>query len=268
MDNELCFGFYNTSPLWLKEQFGVSQFEFPNLDLVNFKPDALNENLRLGHQMEEVCAQLLTLSENWTIIAKNVLVDQEKIRLGELDFIIQNRRKNTIHHVELAYKFYIVNPEISEPIHSLMGPNKRDMFYTKLDKLKEKQFPLLYADALIQQLEILRLNPNQIVQEACFKTQLFVPYNNEKVSIRPLNKNCIVGKWIHFEDFNSKEFKGNEYYIPSKREWIIAPTAERHYSSHYETLLDINMRMLKENAPMVWVKRQDGALEKLFVVWW
>lgn len=268
MEKELCFGFYNTSPLWVNKQFGVQQFEFPNVQLSKFVPNPINERLRLGHQMEYVFDQLISFSEHWEVIAKNVLIDRVKIRLGELDFIIRNKTTKQICHIELAYKFYIVNPEISEPIHRLMGPNKRDMFFTKLDKLKEKQFPLLYAPELKDKLQELQINLEAVKQQVCFKTQLFTPYSCAPTSIRPLNKNCIEGKWIGFDDFNSEAFKTFVYYIPFKREWVIAPSSNRAYATHYATLLEINLRMLKESAPMLWLKKPDGIIEKLFVVWW
>ncbi len=268
MDKQLCFGFYNTFPLWINEQFGIQQFEFPNLPMSNFKPKPINDRLRLGHQMEYVFEQLISYSKLWKIIAKNVLVDEGKNRIGEIDFILENTEVKEVYHIELAYKFYIVNPEISEPIHRLMGPNKRDMFFTKLDKLKEKQFPLLYTPELKGKLQELQVNLKTVKQQVCFKTQLFTPYSDAPISIRPLNKNCIQGKWIRFKDFNSEAFKTFEYYMPFKREWVIAPCLNRAYATHYATLLEINLRMLKENAPMLWLKKPDGTIEKLFVVWW
>ncbi|MDT0607517.1 DUF1853 family protein [Croceitalea rosinachiae] len=268
MDKELCFGFYETHPLWVYEQFGVTQFKFPDLDLLNFTAQLIPEKLRLGHKMEYVFEQLLQYSKTWEVLAKNILVDHGKTRLGELDFLLKNRETQRIHHVELAYKFYIINPEITEPIYRLMGPNKRDMFYTKIDKLRNKQFPLLFSNELTEKLHSLELNPLEIQQQACFKAQLFSPYGVDSMTIRPLNKKCIQGRWIRFDDFNTTEFKKSKYYITYKQEWVLMPSANRLFTSHYETLLNINLRMLKENAPMLWMRKPNGQLEKLFIVWW
>jgi hypothetical protein len=47
--------------------------------------------------------------------------------------------------MELAYKFYLFDPSISsEPINNWIGPNRNDSLQEKLEKLKTKQFPLLY----------------------------------------------------------------------------------------------------------------------------
>ncbi len=268
MEEELCLGFYNTSPLWVKEQFGITQFEFPDIAINKHVAKLIPERLRIGHKMEYIFEQLLFESKNWHVLAKNLLVDKNKERLGELDFIVYNKAKKKNHHIELAYKFYIINPDITEPVYRLMGPNKKDMFFTKLEKLKNKQFPLLFSKEIETQLNELHITPEEVKQEVCFKAQLFAPYKYDTFSIRPLNKDCLVGNWIRFDDFNTAEFKQYEYYVPYKQEWAIKPTLNRLYSSHYETLLDINLRMFKENTPMLWVKKPNGELEKLFVVWW
>ena len=260
-------GFYETHPLWKHQQFGLQQFEFPDLEINQLPSLQLPSNLRLGHQMELVFQHYINSSSSYELIANNITVEEGKIRVGELDFIIKEKRKHRYLHVELAYKFYIINPEISEPIYRLMGPNKRDMFYTKMDKLKDKQFPLLNHPNLFPIWDTHQINPNKIQQECCFKAQLFQPYG-ERVSIRTLNLECIMGSWIRFDDFNSKEFQTAHYYIPRKLEWVITPHEDVPWMSHFETLLEVNIRMVKENAPMLWVKKPEGRLEKLFVVWW
>lgn len=265
--HQILSGFYNTPPLWKNTQFGLKQFAFPKLNIDHKTQIDLPGNLRLGHQMEYVFKHLISISKNHDVILSNILVEEGKTRVGELDFILKEFKNGQFIHVELAYKFYIINPDISEPIYRLMGPNKRDMFYTKLDKLKEKQFPLLHHSSLFPQWEANDINVLGITQQCCFKVQLFEPFE-EQTSIRPLNTDCIVGKWIPFEDFNSQRFSGNDYYIPRKLEWVITPHLNVSWMTHFETLMEVNLRMVKENAPMLWVKNPDGTIEKLFVVWW
>lgn len=224
-------------------------------------------NLRLGHQMEYVFTHLVNASNNYNVVLSNILVEEGKTRIGELDFILKERKTSQNIHVELAYKFYIINPEISEPIYRLMGPNRRDMFYTKLDKLKEKQFPLLHHDSLSPYWETHNINPTEIQQRCCFKAQLFEPFE-QHTSIRPLNPDCISGNWIRFDDFNSTAFNSAQYYLPRKQEWVIAPHTNTPWMTHFETLMEVNLRMVKENAPMLWMKRPSGEILKLFVVWW
>ncbi len=267
MSYTLVQGFLATCPLWKHQQFGLQQFHFPKVDPKAITKIDLPEHLRLGHQMEVVFSELIRISNDYSLVFSNLLIDEGKIRLGELDFILRHTRSEKLIHVELAYKFYIINPEISEPIYRLMGPNRRDMFYTKLDKLKEKQFPLLFHKSLAPYWETVPIDPIEIEQQCCFKAQLFAPYG-KTAAIRPLNTACIVGSWISFDAFNTNEFHSFHYYIPRKSEWVIPAHDNVPWMNHFETLLEVNLRMVKENAPMVWMKRADGTLDKLFVVWW
>jgi hypothetical protein len=263
----ISYGFYKTPPLWKNQQFGIQQFDFPEWKGNSTTAVELPTNLRLGHQMEHVFKHLVNASGQFEVVLSNLHIEEGKLRVGELDFILRDIKRKQVLHVELAYKFYIINPEISEPIYRLMGPNRRDMFYTKLDKLKEKQLPLLYHGSLDPYWQATDINPLDIEQQCCIKAQLFQPYA-EQASIRPLNMDCVAGSWIRFDDFNAPEFRKNEYYIPKKLEWVIAPHENVSWMNHYEALMDVNLRMFKENAPMLWVKQPSGQIEKLFVVWW
>lgn len=265
---EQCIGFLETPPLWVNEQFNMVQFEFPLIDLEGFKPKPIPSKIRLGHQMEYVFKQLLEFSDTYEVLLHNLPIKDGKRTIGEIDFILKNLETQKLIHVELTYKFYIINPDISEPIHQLMGPNKRDMFFTKMEKIKNEQFSLLHTAQGTEALQALGLKVNEIEHQTCYKGQLFAPYNAEKVHIRPLNRKCIVGYWLKFTAFKTEEFKAYQYYIPFKSQWVIKPHDRVPWSSHYETLLDINLRMLKESAPMIWVKRDDGSIYKMFVVWW
>ena len=112
------------------------------------------------------------------------------------------------------------------------------------------------------------IDSKQIAHQTCFKAQLFKPYKHSKNHIRPLNNDCIVGFWLRYNDFNTSEFKNYQFYIPSKSEWVINPHENIPWMSHFNALIEINLYMLKENAPMVWVKKSNTSIEKFFVVWW
>lgn len=259
-------GFLNTPPIWLNTQFSIQQFDFPQVDINNFNPQPIPQNIRLGHQMEHVCKQLLDFSDKYEVLLHNLPILEGKQTIGEIDFILKEKSTQQLVHVELTYKFYIINPKISEPIHQLMGPNKRDMFFTKMEKIKNAQFGLLHSIAGRNALAENDINSTEIVHQACYKAQLFEPFRSKPLHLRPLNPNCIVGYWLRLGDLQTDAFKKNEFYIPSKSQWVITPYAQVQWTSHYETLLEINQRLIKQNAPMVWMKKSDTEFEKFFVV--
>ncbi|WP_149303232.1 DUF1853 family protein [Pareuzebyella sediminis] len=267
MVEKQCIGFMSTPPLWVNAQFGVVQFEFPEIDLKRFRPDPIPTNLRLGHQIEYIFAQLIENSVNYSIAVQNLLVKKDLRTVGEIDFILVKSDTNQLVHVELTYKFYIIDPLISEPVHRLMGPNKRDMFFTKLEKIKTQQFKLLHTKEGIEALRPFSINPSELEHQTCFKAQLFIPYQYSSLNIRPLNQRCVSGFWLNFDQFRLSEFQEHSYYIPKKSEWIVEPYLEVKWKSHYDTLLDVNVRMIQQSSPLVWVKKPNNQFEKFFVVW-
>lgn len=268
MIKKQCIGFLYTPPLWQNEQFGIQQFEFPKLDLTNFIPEEIPSKIRLGHQMEYVFKQLIEYCSDYEVLLHNLPVKSGNRTIGEIDFILKDVQTGELIHIELTYKFYIINPEISEPIHQLIGPNKRDMFFTKMEKIKNQQFQLLHSEEGAKALADRKIDHSKIEHQVCYKGQLFELYGSSPINIRPLNTDCIAGYWLRFNDFNSGEFKKHQFYIPNKSQWVIKPHDKVEWTTLFETLMEINLRMLKENAPMVWMKKSETDFEKFFVVWW
>ena len=263
-----CTGFLNTPPIWEDKQFDIQQFEFPTLELQSFQPSPNPQNLRLGHQMEYVFKQLVEHSEVYEIVLYNLQVSQGERTIGEIDFILKDKTRDKLIHVELTYKFYIIDPEISEPKHRIIGPNKRDMFFMKMEKIKNKQFPLLHSDEGAKALADKHIDHSKLEHQCCFKAQLFQAYGSNSVDIGRLNKDCLVGYWLRFDDFNKPEFAKAQFYMPTKSEWVIEPSDGVDWKSHTEIIIDINLLLLKEKAPMIWQKNSTTEFEKLFVVWW
>lgn len=261
-------GFYHTEPLWHKSQFGIQQFEFPKVDLTHFEPQEIPKNLRLGHQMEYAFEQLIRFEGTYDILIKNQPIRAGKTTVGEIDFILKHKDSKEVLHVELTYKFYIIDSSISEPIHRLMGPNRRDMFFTKMEKIKHEQFELVHRPESKVILEQSAIDVNQIQHRVCFKGQLFSHFNEQTTNIRPLNTDCLVGHWMRFDEFEQAAYAQNDFYIPYKKEWPIQPHVSADWMGYREALMEINMRMIQKNAPMIWMRKASGELEKFFVVWW
>ena len=264
-----CVGFSNTPPLWEKKEFDIIQFEFPSLELNSYQPKEIPENIRLGHQMEYVFNQLVEHSQAYDILLHNLPITEGKRTIGEIDFILKNRSTGKLIHVEMTYKFYIIDPEISEPIHRLIGPNRRDSFLAKMQKIKTVQFPLIHTEDGSKALDEFNIDHLEIEHQCCFKAQLFHPYGLlMPINIGTLNQDCLKGYWLRFDDFNEPEFVSARYYLPKKSEWVIEPHDRVNWKSHSEIIGDIKLRLAKENAPMVWQKNSKTQFQKLFIVWW
>jgi len=268
MKKEQHLGFYNIPPLWEEEEFGIRQFHFPTIDFKNFAPKSWPLNIRLGHQVEYIFEQLIAHSDEYKILVHNLQIQREKITLGEIDFVLRDKRTDRLIHVELTCKFYIIDTDIQESIHRLIGPNKRDSFYQKMNKIKKVQFPLLHSIEGVNALSHIKINHSEIEHQSCFKAQLFQPFGHQALDIAPFQTDCIAGYWIRRADFDNPDFSKATYYLPSKSEWIILPHHQVQWKSFTEIKKEINLHLDKEYAPMLWMKTGNSDIQKLFVVWW
>ncbi len=266
--SQMARAFLMTPPLWTRSQFGLQQFPFPEIDLTRVRPISFESGMRLGHKMERIFTALLQGQDTYELIRENVLIKKDKKTLGEIDFLLKDMRHDGRLHLELTYKFYLIDMDISEPIYRLVGPNRRDMFYTKLEKLRESQLTLPHTNEGTKTLRALEMEPELLEQQVCFKAQLFRPFHSVQLGIRPLNKSCIAGTWMRFKDFESAEFKAHQYYFPSKEEWVILPYNTKDWIPHFNAMVELNLRMLRQNSTLVWMRKNEGRLEKFFVVWW
>ncbi len=261
--------FIETPPLWKGTKFDITQFIFPVIDLSQFIFEPIPDKIRLGHQMEHIFHQLVSHSKEFKVLAHNLPVKDENRTIGEIDFILQHTLSKEFIHVELTYKFYLLDSMISkDSIHQLIGPNRKDTFFKKAEKIKHKQFQLLHTPEGIEVLKDLNIDHKTIQHKACFKSQVFVPYQYNEILTTSLNNACIVGFWINSKGFNTSIFQQFQYFMPIKSEWILQPSKNTLWKSHQEIMAEINNYLKANRAPMIWIKKSDTVFDKCFVVWW
>jgi len=263
-----CEGFLNTPALWTGQSFGVQQFPFPRINLQEVTIQPMPSKRRLGHQIEHIFHQLLPYANQYAVVLNNLPIRENGITLGEIDFILKDISTNKLIHVELTYKFYLIDPNIPDPIKQLVGPNRKDRFFDKIQKITTKQFPLLQTAQGKKALETLDLDTKNIEHQCCFKGQLYRPYGQSYPIASNINKDCIKGYWLSRQVFDSSPYKDYEYYVPSKSEWVIEAHPNVSWLNHRDTLAVIQSLLTAERSPMVWIKKENGMLEKFFVVWW
>ena len=244
---------------------GLQSFHLSELDLVSDFDFMLPTNLRLGHLAEKVVSLLIQSSTNYDVLYENVQLIENKTTIGEIDFIISNQNTKQLTHVELAYKFYLFDPSISsEAINNWIGPNRKDSLKEKLDKLKSKQFPLLYHHAAKEKLDALKLK--DISQKLCFLATLFVPYNYE-ASFSSVYQKAIKGYYLNIETFISFDHSEKTYYLPQKKEWGIAPSENKNWNTFSQVYPNIKTSIAEKQALLCWQKYKDS-YSAFFIVWW
>jgi len=243
---------------------------FPTFDLQQLQLDEsvevkLPAPMRLGHMVERIVGELFKSSRNFTMLYENVQVVEGKKTIGELDFILQEIETQKVIHLELAYKFYLFDPNISKDfINNWIGPNRNDSLVQKLEKLRLKQFPLLKSSLFQEQFN--DLDASKIQQKLCLLVSLYIPYEY-KQDLGSEYKTAVKGYYMHWNQFKNLDHASVQYYIPNKKEWGIDPSENRIWLNIEEVQGQINQHILEKRSPMVWLK-QEAHYEAFFVTWW
>ncbi len=257
-------GFLQTPCLWKNNAlFELRPFQ---IDKKSSKINInIDEKLRLGKYIERLVSFQLKQEKFITILCENIQIQKDKRTLGELDCILKKGEK--IIHLEIIYKFYLYDASVgAKEIEHFIGPNRKDSLLEKLNKLKEKQLPLLYSNESIAFLKSINLNASEIEQQVYFKAQLFVPFSKENIKLKMLNKECICGFYINRKDLY--QFSDCKFFIPNKKDWVVAPYKNVNWKNYETFHIAIDEYYQKKQSPLCWLKKQNGEILKLFLVWW
>ena len=258
-------GFLKSDLLWTNTEFGLEQFVLKNDKLDYKRLCPVPKNLRLGHQVEHIYLQLLKASNKYKVLAHSIQLIEYKRTLGELDFIIKSLVTDEIIHVELAYKFYLIDYTIDDVVEGLVGPNRGDAFTYKLDKTKNKQLPLLYSGAAKARLDI---DVYKVKQKVAFYGEIFTPYQMDNQNMGILNSKSIKGCYIPLNLFITEDFSLFKFHFPTKSEWIHIPYSNVKWMDYESAIQIIKERHAINRSPMIWVYKGMGLIEKMFVTNW
>ena len=264
MNDRLRFmGYLRTNNLWDGKRFGLNQYAINITN--NVVLTARSKKLRLGHLVEQFIFDFLEQDKNIQIIGTNIQIIQDKKTIGELDCLISDKGKQI--HLELVYKFYLYDTNIpGNEIDKWIGPNRNDSLKQKLAKLKSKQMPLLFHPKSNEIINHFGYNTASFEQKVHFKAQLFIPLGQTEQIITEVNSACICGFYITRQELAL--FKQNEFFLPSKLDWLIHPHSDVLWLSHSECLAVIQIELNQSRSPLCWMKDPKGNITKLFVVFW
>lgn len=244
---------------------GLPAFDLSALHLPTDLDIELPTNLRLGHLVEVIVAGLIKSSSNYQLLYENSQLIVDKRTIGEIDFIIQEENTKQLIHLELAYKFYLFDPQISSvPINNWIGPNRNDSLVEKLEKVKSRQFPLLYHERAKSKFSTIAID--EVSQALCLLVSLFVPFEF-KGSLAPDYEQAVKGYYLNFEKFISFNHLGKSYYLPSKTEWGMEPSENEAWTDFAGIAQELDVSIRNKKAPLCWQKDKN-AYTAFFIVWW
>lgn len=269
IDNRAQYrGFLNTLLINKDAIFGMETFPLPKEIPFPAEFSGLSEKQNLGKRAESFFETAIEQSKNWRLLASNLQIVHRKKTLGEFDFFVEEVATGKKLHVELAYKFYVYDPEIPVETERWIGPNRKDTFRQKTDKLKNHQLPFLFSDEAKQNLAEKGLNTADFSQRLCFKAKLFVPKDKMKAGYPGINTDCIAGYWLHWEDFDQPEYHSHQFFAPGKTNWFGGPERHSHWKNFTGIKADIQALFAHKKSPLIYMKTQSGGFQQFFVVWW
>lgn len=260
-------GFLETPGVWQENSELFPQFGFEKVNLPQGLQLNIPASLPLGRRIEYFFAYYIKNFTEQELLAANVQISSEKITVGELDFLLKDPT-GLVSHIELVYKFYIYDPSFASEEERWIGPNRRDSFQRKLKHLRDHQFPLLYRKETQPLLDRLKIKPEEILQQVCFKANLFVPKQLLNYSFSEVNPECIIGYWIKYEEFTEEEFGSAVFFSPKKADWPKDPAQNKKWESFSEIKEQLQTLLDRKKSPLVWMKKASGEFERFFLVWW
>lgn len=264
--------FVNCPSLWLPSSAPFSLFPFPWRECLLATQDIfIPENVVFGRKMESFFSQAISHSQRYEVLAENLQIISDKIILGELDFLVKDKENNQLIHVELACKFYLFDPnrKVENEFSPWVGPNQNDFLDRKIDKLKNKQLPLLYTPECIKLLSttIGEYTPEDITQQVHLPSNLYLPYGTSEIPGN-INPKAVKGFWLQPDELESDAFKSSQFYLPPKGDWLLEPHDAVEWLDIDEEITSIREMHARKKSPLVWIKQPDHSHIRAFVVWW
>ena len=180
----------------------------------------LNYSQKLGHLYEDALAHVLSESSELDLIGQSVQIfDDDKITIGELDFILKDLVSEEFIHLEIAVKFYLIDYEEGVPYYP--GPDPRDNWLNKLERMREHQLQLVKLDYTKRCL-LEKYGVDEVVTKHLIYGKLFDHYKSDEKPCPPaMHADCLRGAWMYLHEWE-KESVAEQVIVVPKCLWPVA----------------------------------------------
>ncbi|MGB7327198.1 MAG: DUF1853 family protein [Rubripirellula sp.] len=170
---------------------------------------------RVGRYFEKLVLYWLTHVRKVSAITHALPIRAGKTTLGEIDFLFRDE-DDQLNHLEVAIKFYLYQPDHPVDGSHFVGPNRRDTFERKMDRIFSHQLPLSRTHVEGVQ-----------VRQAIVKGRIF--YSNEFDSPthypNRLANGHLRGGLLHRHEFEDTDrFSGAVFGFLTKPFWLSSQT--------------------------------------------
>lgn len=205
----------------------------------------------LGSYFECLWQFFFQNAPHWQLLKHHFQVFDGKQTLGELDILAKAEKCPAIH-VELAVKFYLLQPnQTGGSLKHWLGPQSHDRFDLKLDKLAQKQLPMIDHPMTEQALKDQNL-PLNWQQALCLKGYLFTHILQSNIQLHPhINQKALMGKWLHNNEADLILDKEYDWVVIPKPQWLGAyahqPDSELTVLNSTQALSFINAHFTQDS---------------------
>ena len=230
----------------------------------------------LGSYFEALWKFYLTYSPGHELLASNLQIHEGGKTLGELDFLLIDKKTNQAVHQEIAVKFYLGCNTGEVP--QWVGPNAIDRLDLKMSHLKNKQLPFsshpLAKKAIREQFGLERIN-----SEVVLKGYLFHPLNATNLEVQPfINPAHASGHWCYASELFRQETElsppGTSWFKMDKKDWMTNQLSQADISAsplNDEQLRDASAAIEEHNRAQLFCRLTQGTelpdhQSRLFVV--
>lgn len=167
---------------------------------------------RVGRYFEQLIEYWLRHVRLVEVVATGLQLKEGKITVGEIDFLYRDE-SDVLVHMEATVKFFLCVPGMQPS--EFPGPNARDNFEAKSNKLFDKQ--LLASIGRIDGVG---------ARHGLVKGMIFYHQNEPEVATPPrLADDHLRGRWLRASEVDALAQSGHSYAMASKPNWL-APAAD------------------------------------------
>lgn len=176
---------------------------------------------RVGRYFERLVLYWLQHLRGVEIVAQSLQIRDGKRTIGEIDLLFRDEQ-GRLTHWEIAVKFYLHVLHAHALGSHYIGPNVRDTFERKMERLFVDQLPRSERDF-----------PDVEVRQAFVKGRMFYPPHEAVLDTTPkyLSPGHLRCEWIRAAEVAALHDGGDmAYRILKKPDWLSEQTAPRHDS--------------------------------------
>ena len=236
-------------------------------------PRALDNHLAqrntrfLGSYFEALWEFFFVQDPRFEVVARNLQIRDAHRTLGELDFVIYDRRTDKHLHLELAIKFYLGRREVNalpytDGQHLWVGPQARDRLDIKVARTLEHQLTL--SEHPLTKARLRELGVSTVEPQFVFKGYLFQPREDLPVPDYAY-RGDYHARWLKLFQLpelleESYSQSGHPWYLLHKRHWPTPPYLDNLSDplSAGELSKQIKILIGQENRPYMIVQTNRG----------